>query len=113
MLRQRARGARWALVIVVGLLIAGMAAPAVLAQDYRFNLQENRSNLYINSDGTVQIVYDLTFYCDPGADPIDVVDVGMPNDSYDLNEVQAWIDGTPLSRISDSPTSSPASPSSL
>lgn len=103
MLRQRARGARWALVIVVGLLIAGMAAPAVLAQDYRFNLQENRSNLYINSDGTVQIVYDLTFYCDPGADPIDVVDVGMPNDSYDLNEVQAWIDGTPLSRISDSP----------
>ena len=58
-----------------------------MAQDYCFNLQENRVDLYINQDGTVQIVYDLTFANDPGAAPIDVVDVGLPNDTYRLSEI--------------------------
>ncbi len=95
------RTSRVALLLVALWLV--FLAPAVQAQDYRFNLRENRVHLYINHDGTVQIVYDLTFTCDPGAHPIDVVDVGLPNNTYRLGEIWASIDGAPLAGISDSP----------
>jgi hypothetical protein len=92
----------WAVILVA---ILGLAAlgPAALAQDYRFNLQQNHVDLYINQDGTVQIVYDLTFANDPGAPPIDVVDIGMPNNTYSLSQVKASIGGTTLTDISNSP----------
>ncbi len=89
------------LLLVTLSLIVG--SPAVQAQDYRFNLAENRVNLYINGDGTVRIVYDMTFANDPGAPPFDVVDIGMPNSTYNLSEIQASINGVPLTDISHSP----------
>jgi len=91
-----------AIMIIVALSLT-VLSPMVLAQDYRFNLAENRVHLYINGDGTAQIVYDMTFVNDPGADPFDVVDVGMPNSTYSLSEIRASIDGVPLGNISDSP----------
>lgn len=92
----------WSVVALVALGFL-LLAPVALAQNYRFTLQENRVDLYINYDGTVQIVYDLTFANDPGASPIDVVDVGLPNDSYRISEMRASIDGIPLTNISESP----------
>jgi hypothetical protein len=92
--------------LITALLLVILASTAV-AQDYSFNLSENRVDLYINADGRVQIVYDLTFANDPGAHPIDVVDVGMPNDTYDLSEIQASIDGVPLTMISQGPSGEP------
>lgn len=97
------RATRWlgiALLVVLGWTLCSWP---VLAQNYRFNLKENRVHLYINADGTVRIVYDLTFVNDPGASPIDVVDIGLPNSTYNLSEVQASINGAPLSRIDHSP----------
>ena len=44
---------------------------------------------------------------DPGAHPIDVVDVGMPNDTYRLSDIRASIDGVPLTDISNSPYVTP------
>jgi hypothetical protein len=88
------------LLIILGLM---SLAPVAQAQNYSFNLQQNRSSLYINEDGTVQIVYDLTFANDPGAPPIDVVDVGMPNNTYSLSQITASIGGASLSDISNSP----------
>jgi hypothetical protein len=88
------------LLIAVGLAIL---VPLTLAQDYSFNLQENQAHVYINADGTIDIVYDLTFANDPGARSIDFVDVGLPNSSYDLSQVRASIDGTSLYDIEDSP----------
>ncbi len=83
---------------------------ASMAQDYRFNLAENRVDVYINEDGTAQIVYDLTFMPDPGSHPIDVVDVGMPNSTYHLVDIRASIDGVSNSPISAiRPTSTRAS----
>jgi hypothetical protein len=95
-----------ALMLVVALTLT-ILSPVVQAQDYRFNLAENRVHLYINGDGTVQIVYDLTFVNDPSAHPIDVVDVGMPNSTYNLSEIQASINGVPLAGISNSPYVTP------
>lgn len=94
---------RWVgIVFVVALGLIAFSSSA-LAQDYRFNLRENRVHLYINSDGTVRIIYDLTFANDPGASPIDVVDIGLPNSSYDLGDVRASINGVSLSQIGHSP----------
>jgi hypothetical protein len=95
-----------AMMLVVALTLT-VLSPVVLAQDYRFNLAENRVDLYINGDGTAQIVYDLTFVNDPGAHPIDVVDVGMPNSTYNLSEIRASINGVPLGDISNSPYVTP------
>jgi hypothetical protein len=88
-------------LVLIPLLV--ILAPIALAQDYSFNVSENRVDLYINDDGTVNIVYDITFANDQGASPIDVVDIGMPNSTYDLSNVRASINGAPLTRISDSP----------
>ncbi len=88
---------------VMLLLALVLAAPVALAQDYRFNVRENQVHVYINGDGTINIVYDITFVNDPGAHPIDYVDIGFPNDSWDLDQVRASIDGIPLTDISDSP----------
>jgi hypothetical protein len=91
----------WAIILVA--LALAVLAPAAQAQNYNFNLQRNDASLYINQDGTVQIVYDLTFANDPGAPAIDVVDVGMPNSSYNLSQIKASIGGAVLTDISNSP----------
>jgi hypothetical protein len=91
-----------AMILLVALCLT-LLMPVVQAQVFRFNLAENRVHLYINGDGTVHIVYDLTFANDPSADPMDVVDIGMPNSTYNLSEVQASINGAPVTDISDSP----------
>ena len=78
-----------------------LSSQAALAQNYSFNVPENRVNVYINGDGSAQIVYDITFANDPGASPMDIVDIGMPNDSY--RGVTASVDGVPLTNISSSP----------
>ncbi len=105
MVRRRANAA-WILTFltVLGLVLL---APAALAQDLRFTLDENRVNLYLEGDGTVLIVYDMTFTCDLGADPITDVDIGMPNDSYSLADSRASVDGVPLTNITESPYVNP------
>lgn len=90
-----------ALVMVV--LALAVLVPVVLAQDYSFNLRENRVNVFLAGDGTVTIVYDLTFAPAPGSHPIDVVDVGMPNGTYNLSQIRASVDGVPLTGITNSP----------
>ncbi len=90
--------------MAIGLMLLVLVLPPIaLAQDYSFNVPENRVHLYINGDGTVNIVYDITFANDPGASPMDAVDIGMPNSTYDLSNVRASINGVPLTRVSDSP----------
>jgi hypothetical protein len=79
-----------------------LALPA-LAQDYSFNLRENQADLYIETDGTVRIVQHMVFDVNSGADAQDVVDIGLPNDTYNLSEVWATLDGQPVAGISRSP----------
>jgi hypothetical protein len=60
------------------LLVAAVAVPAAVAQEYRAGVPEQVVNLFINPDGTVDVIYDITFTADPSSGPIDAVDVGMP-----------------------------------
>ncbi|HUT53611.1 MAG TPA: hypothetical protein VM658_09485 [bacterium] len=80
------------------LWLMAFSAPA-LGQDYRFAVNENRSDIFIREDGGVDIEYVLTFTCASGAHPIDVVDVGLPNNYYDLSSVRAWINKKQVSDI--------------
>ncbi|MBN2223079.1 MAG: hypothetical protein JW765_00235 [Deltaproteobacteria bacterium] len=70
------------------------------AQTYYFSVPSNYSDVYINQDGSVTISYAITFANDSGASPIDVVDIGLPNDYYDLSTAKAWIgSNTPITEI--------------
>jgi hypothetical protein len=89
------------LVALLLVLAMGQWTPA-LAQGLSFSLDTNISHVYINKDGSADIEYELTFTCDQGADPIDIVDVDMPNESYDLSSAVATINGQPVSKIAKS-----------
>ncbi|OQX50892.1 MAG: hypothetical protein B5M53_11660 [Candidatus Cloacimonas sp. 4484_209] len=69
------------------------------SQNYLFKVDKNYSVLYINQDGTCTINYEIQFTCDEEAHPIDVVDIGMPNESYVLQSAAAKIDGFTLTDI--------------
>jgi len=72
------------------------------AQDYSFSLDQETVDVWINQDGSVSLEYWFVFTCDPGAHPIDVVDVGLPNDDYRLSDVRAEARGGLVSRIEES-----------
>jgi hypothetical protein len=87
------------LIIAGILLLSLLSVPLVLAQSYRFSLDENISHVYINQDGSVDVEYWLTFTCQPGAHAIDIVDIGMPNGHYVLDSAVADIGGVQLTDI--------------
>jgi hypothetical protein len=85
--------------ITIFLLAVILTAGPALAQDYGFTLPRNTSWLVVNSEGQADLYYELTFVCDPGARAIDIVDIGMPNGSYQLNGAMARIGQTELDDI--------------
>ncbi len=91
----------FSLTILVLLLLA-LASPAA-AQTYAFSLDEETVHVYWQSDGTLTLAYEFVFTNATYADPIDFVDVGMPNSSYNVSLASADIDGVAISHIADSP----------
>lgn len=84
--------------LLAAALLCCLAAVAA-GQDYKFEVNRNVSWLVIDSAGQADLHYRLTFTCAPGAHDIDIVDIGMPNGSYDLGSAQAAVDGRQLSDI--------------
>ncbi len=80
------------------LLALALSLPA-LAADYRFTVNDMKAELTVRADGRVELRYDLTFTPKPGSHPVDIVDIGMPNESYELGAARASIAGVPLSDI--------------
>lgn len=87
----------WVLGFVLPLLLA-LGLPA-LAQDYSFQVPENRSTLTVNPDASVRVEYSLTFANNASGKPIDVVDIGLPDSGYDLSSAKAEVDGTAITDI--------------
>jgi hypothetical protein len=65
--------------------------------NYRFQVPENHSRVTVNTDASITIEYALTFANE--GQPIDVVDVGMPDSQYTLSDVRADLDGVPMTDI--------------
>jgi len=89
-----------ACLLLIALLIPFNTA---YAQDYSFGLDKEIVDVYWNGDGTSTIEYTFVFSNDPGAPPIDFVDVGVPNSNYDLSSVSAEVNGIPITNIEQSP----------
>ena len=86
-------------LISLFIILIALALPAgALAQDtYLFSVNKEVVHVYWNSDGTMSLDYTWVFTNQPGAHPIDFVDVGMPNYNFQTNTITADVDGTPVS----------------
>lgn len=92
---------KWlALIIVLLLLVTQFSS--VAAQNLSFQVERSDASISINADGTASIDYLIVFYNEPGADPIDYIDIGLPNNSYDLGGITADVDGKTISDIEES-----------
>ncbi|MCE1254571.1 MAG: hypothetical protein LWX83_13605 [Anaerolineae bacterium] len=89
------------LSLVICLL--GIGVFPVTARAYYFNLMASSTNVIINPDGTATLEYTFDFGNNSNASPLDAVDIGMPNDKYDINTVQADVDGQPVYDFEPSP----------
>ena len=107
-MRPNQKDKRKALFLSLFLLIIAVLIPSSsFAQSYYFQNPETIVNVYWNEDGTSSIDYLFTLVNDPSAPPIEFVDVGVPNDNYDLNSVYADVDGQEVTNIEASPYVSP------
>ena len=87
-------GGRLAVFATVALWAANVAVSR--GQEYRFGVPKADMVVTVNQDASVTIAYDITFRNEPSGHPIDVVDIGTPDDRYDLGNVTAKVDGAML-----------------
>ena len=92
-------------ILLLCLIFLGLFALAdpVSAQDYRFTVSFMEVEAYLEDDGSLSINYLIEFQNNPSADPIDFVDIGMPNTSYSMDDIEARIGDTPITDIESSP----------
>jgi hypothetical protein len=91
---------RLALIILLAVLSVLLSLPFhSLAQDYSFSMDQEFVDVWINQDGSVRLEYWFTFTCDPGAHPIDVVDLGLPTGDYRISDISGDVGGVPIDRV--------------
>lgn len=86
------------------LLLVTIPSPAA---SYGFQVPTETVWVRVNTDSSLDFWYTVEFQCDPGAAPIDIVDMGMPNTNYYLSECAASIDGHSLEEIKPSTVVTP------
>ncbi|MBW2463940.1 MAG: hypothetical protein JRH11_19985 [Deltaproteobacteria bacterium] len=92
-----------ALAFAVALSVVGAsttAAPA--AALYQFSVPQVTMECTVNPDASVRIHYRIVFVNSLVGQPIDVVDVGLPHDDYDLGTMSAFLNGTQIRNIAPS-----------
>jgi hypothetical protein len=83
--------------LTLAVLVALLIPVTVFAQSYSFSLDKEVVNVYWNEDGSMSLDYQFTFTNRPNASPIDFVDVGLPNSSYNFSSISADVNGVPVS----------------
>ncbi len=86
-----------AVVMVLVGPTAGMVVGAPLHQTYSFGVPLLVMDVVLQPDGSASISYDITF--SNYGSPIDIVDVGTPTGDYNVNAMEASIDGVALGDI--------------
>jgi len=92
-------------IFLLTLIFIGLFAlpSSVTAQDLRFEVPVTEVEVYIEENGTFSIWYYIEFQNRQGAAPIDFVDIGMPTSAYNINNIEATIDGEEIRDIESSP----------
>lgn len=98
---------RWKKTLVLFALFTALLIPLCLplsshAQDYSFSLDQEVVDTWINQDGSVTLEYWFTFTCDRDAHAIDVVDIDLPTDDYELSDTRADVGGQQVPFIEES-----------
>ncbi len=86
------------LILLLALFIPLQAS----AQAYFFRLDQLIVHLFWESDGSLTIDYQFVFTNLPGSHAIDFVDVGLPNDRFQVENITAEVNGIPITYISRS-----------
>jgi hypothetical protein len=84
-------------LLVLPLLGAATLPKPVAAQSYSFEVPELQLQVYVQPDASGRLVYDITFR--NYGSPIDIVDIGLPHDNYNIGNMAASINGAPLTDI--------------
>ncbi|MFH2108191.1 MAG: hypothetical protein ABII93_05930 [Chrysiogenia bacterium] len=83
---------------VLLMLALAFSLPAAAA-DYYFRVDTLKAVLTVQPDSSVEIRYAITFSPEAGSHPIDIVDIGMPHENYDIRTARAAIAGSALNDI--------------
>ncbi len=79
-------------------ILAFSLASRVLAQNaYLFSVDKELVDVSWNVDGSESLEYTFVFTNQPGAHPIDFVDIGMSNSNFDISTASADVNGQSVS----------------
>jgi hypothetical protein len=90
------------IVVIITLFIFLLIPSSGLAQNLSFYVDLLDVHAIFNEDGTLSLDYLIIFRNSPSGDPIDYVDIGLPNKHYDLSSVYAEINGRAINDIQHS-----------
>lgn len=84
-------------MLILILMLGVVSSVSAQGEQYYFEVNKTEVHVYWNSDGSMSLDYTWVFTNQPGAHPIDYVDVGMPGYDYSISSVTADVDGVPVS----------------
>lgn len=84
---------RFLTFLFIFFLAFGVTSSALAQSSYLFSVPKELVDVSWNADGSETIEYTFNFKNQPGAHPIDFVDVGMPNGNFDISAVTADVNG--------------------
>ena len=90
---------KWIVFLLLWILSVAIPGSA-LAQEYYFENPQKIVHVYWNEDGTESLQYTLTFRNNITGHPIEYVDLGLPNNYYDISSINAEVNGNPIYFIS-------------
>ncbi len=85
-------------LLAVLILLALIASPAS-AQSYSFSVDKMWMNVFVQPDASVRILYEIVFTNSTFGRTIDIVDIGMPTENYDIGNMTASLDGVVVTDI--------------
>lgn len=81
-----------ALIFILSLLFLSYYAYSAAAQDYLFSVPRLVLDVQIQQEGSAVLNYDIEFQNSSSGRPIDIVDIGLPHEEYEISTMQAAID---------------------
>ena len=83
-------------------LLLVVSVNGVLAQDYSFRVEKMHLQVYVQSDASARLEYEIDFANQPSAHAIDIVDIGLPHEKYNIQNMSASIGDQKLTTIKKS-----------
>lgn len=99
----------WAFLFLLAALAVLSLSNWALAADEKLSFEVPSEKVWvsINQDSSLDFHYEIIFRNGRGSDPIEIVDIGMPTENYQLEGCSAAIDGRPLADLRESTVVSP------